>query len=278
MKKSILSVLLALALVCLFSTAAYAADYPYITVDNSDDFTIVVDVSGGDVTLPAITVVGLDSNYDKHSFDPAEVGDITWSIPGGSSVARLVYGGSEVTTLNGTDSAVIRVKNEGAVTVTVTYDTDTADPVSVPIFVVGEDSITESVSGIDVDVTGDTAGSVDQDNLTVPRFDLKDVFTGFSNYDVADVLKNSPGALHALLYALELENGDGLTDNINNPLWNWDWVSNNVEIISQGSYVSGIVSDYYGWAYTIDGDDPEHAASAHQLNIGDEVVWTFTSW
>lgn len=272
MKKSILSVLLALALVCLFSTAAFAVDYPYITVDNSDDFTIVVNVAGGDVTLPAITVVGLDSNYDKHAFDPTEVGDITWSIPGGSNVARLVDGGSEVTTLNGTDSAVIRVKNEGAVTVTVTYDTDTADPVSVPIFVVGEDSITNSVSGIDVEVNGDTAGFVDQDNLTVPLFDLKDVFPGFSDDDVADVLKKNPGALHALLYALELENDP----DTGNP-WDWDWVSNNVEIISQGSYVAAIVDDWYGWAYTIDGDDPEHAASAHKLSNNDEVVWTFTS-
>lgn len=278
MKKTALRLLLALALVCLFSTAAFAADYPYITLDNSDDFTIVVDVSGGDVTLPAITVVGLDSSYDKHSFDPAEMGDITWSIPGGSSVARLVYGGNEVTTLSGTDSAVIRVKDEGAVTVTVTYDTDTADPVSVPIFVVGEASVTNSVSGIDVEVNGDTAGSFSQNNLTVPRFDLKSVFTGFSNYDVADVLKNSPSALHALLYVLELENGYDGTDDITDPLWDWDWVSNNVEIISQGSYVSGIASDWYGWAYTIEGDDPEHAASAHQLNTDDEVVWTFTSW
>jgi hypothetical protein len=271
MKKRILAVLLAVGLVFLFAPTALAINYEYITLDESEDYTFVLDASGGSVTTSSIHVLGMDSSYNTYEISTADEANLTWTIP---STAAAEFAGTGLKTLTGTDTAAITVTApDQEFTVTVTYTNDGIPDAVVTIFVAAEGTGSDYVTGIDVDVTGDTAGTVDQDNLTVPLFDLKDVFFTFGDDDVADVLKNSPSALHALLYALELQKDP----DTGNP-WDWDWVSNNVEIISQGSYVSGIASDYYGWTYTVNGDDPEHAASAHALNDNDDVVWIFTSW
>lgn len=271
MKHKVLCLLMTLALMlCLFSGTALASvtNYPYITMDDSDDFTVVKNVSGGTANA-SVKVVGMDSSYVKHDFTGEEDDYLTWSSDN-TSVATVSPG-------SGNATATISVLDEGSATVTITYDTPTADPVTVTCFVVGEDTITNSVAGIDVTVDGsgdsqsNPASNFSLTNLTVYRFEL-DMFD--PAIDDADVLKRSPSALHALLYALELNNDDDAyfyTD----ANWDWDWVPDHVTLDYEGSYVVEINGDEYSWEYTVNSSDPGHAASAHKLSANDEVDWDF---
>ena len=145
---------------------------------------------------------------------------------------------------------------------------------------------TTSVSSISVEVDfSGTANDFTQSGLTVPLFSLDDVFgTGF---DDGDVLKKDPSAMHALLYALELENDRDGTDDITNPDWDWDWVSANVTVTSEGTFVTKITPDTNdattGWQYEVKPSsgsyaDPGYAASIYELNASDSVKWEYKAW
>ena len=199
-------------------------------------------------------------------------------------------------TASGTDSVYIITVGRGDAVITATYDTPTADPVSVTCYVVTEGTTTiNSVSGIDFGYDGEETGDYTAADITVPLFNLEDdVFGG--SFDDADVLQQSPSGLHALLYTLEVENS---TETYSTPIGNfdWDWVTgttniggedyDNVVINSEGSYVSAIVNDeeytdeyynYWGWQYEVNDVDPGHAPSATGLDTNDSVDWFFAAY
>lgn len=276
MKKSLSMLLVVVMMVAVLAVPSFADDgcttYPNITLDDGEDFTVV---KQGTNFTEEVKVVGLDSSYVKHDFTSTEDDYITWTTSD-SSVVKFVSGFTTVSTKTGVATATLKTMGTGSATVTITYDTPDDDPVSVTCYVVVEGTIyTGDVTGVSVEVDGDTVGDFTQSNLTVEEFDLDDVFG--PGFDDADVLQYSPSGIHALLFALELENdADGCTD-IDDANWDWDWVSANVELNSQGSYVLKIGSDYY-WEYYLNNQYGTNASSATALSNNDIIKFVKSNW
>lgn len=276
MRKALSMLLVTAMMLTILVVPAFADDgcttYPYITMDNSDDFTIV---KQGTNLTEYVKVVGLDSSYVKHDFTSTEDDHITWTTSD-SNVVKFVSGFTTVSTKQGVAEATLKTMGTGTATVTITYDTPDDPPVSVTCYVVVEGTTyTGDVTGISVEAKAGTTTYCSQSNLTVEEFSLKDIFG--LNFDDDDVLKNSPSGIHALLYALELENDpDGCTD-VDDANWDWDWVSTNVELDSEGSYVNRIGNDYY-WEYKLNNVKEENASSATALEDNDDLKFQKSSW
>lgn len=277
MKKGLSMLLVVFMMVTVLAVPAFADDgcttYPYITLTDGNDFNIVKQGIG---EIEDVKVVGLDSAYSKHGFTSVEKDYITWTTSDSSVVKFRNEYYQEVNSITGKDIATLKTVGTGTATLTITYDTPDDNPVSVTCYVVVEGTTyTGDVTGVSVEAKAGTTTYCSQTNVTVETFSLKDIFG--QSFDDADVLKNSPSAAHALLFALELENdSDGCTD-IDDANWDWDWVSNNVEINSQGSYVLKIGTDYY-WEYNLNNQYAAHAPSATTLSNNDDIDFAKSSW
>lgn len=269
---------------CIPAFAATPARvFPYVTFDDSKDFTIV---NQGIVTYESnITLKGLDASYQKVDFDEDELQYITWTS---DSIRVTLYDKNDPwnfgDNISGTDTIGALIFAQGASYITATYAPTVAGTQSVSSYVVSEFISTSSVSGINVSINGDQSGDISATNQTIPLFSLDTVFDD-PNYDDADVMQLSPTALHALLYVLEnyhsaqdpAYSNDGYTVN---DAGYWDWVRENVTVESSGSYVSRIGADSYGWTFNY-GNPPayvDHAASATGLSSGNTVEFNFASW
>lgn len=276
MKKGLSMLLVVFMMVTVLAVPAFADDgcttYPYITMENGNDFTIVKQGTGA---TEYIKVVGLDSGYVKHGFTHVEKEYLTWKTSD-QNVVKFKKGRKTVSTLEDTDQVIIKTMGTGSATITITYDTPDDNPVSVTCYVVVEGTTyTGDVTGISVEAKVDNTIYCSQSNLTIEKFDLKAIFG--QNFDDSDVLQNSPSGIHALLYALELQNDpDGCTD-VDDANWDWDWVSANVQLDSQGSYVLKIGNDYY-WEYYLNNQYGTHASSATALSYQDEMEFKKSSW
>lgn len=283
-KKLTVSLLLMVMMMSIFAIPAMAAtDYSMITLDDSADFTVVKSY----LQTEAMTVKGLDASYVKQSLG-ADEQYVTWTTSD-PFVVRFKDGNTYPSSVSGEDTVTVQTLFPGTATITATYDTPSADPVTVTSYVVVEGySTTSSVSNIDVSVDF-TADAVDADSndmddfsdtYTVPLFDLTDA--GIANND-NDVLKKTPTALHALLYAVEIQFSSETTST---PIgsFDWDWVIDNVSLISEAGYLEGVGSDNSsddwsrGWQFEINDVDPGHSASASPLSSNDVVDWAFDTW
>lgn len=272
MKKLLTGALLAVFLLALAVTPAFgtgADTYPYLTFQDSADLTIVKPASDSE----SVTAMGLDSNWQKQAISDPQ--NITWS----SSDSNVAYvyptAGATVT---------IYTVAEGEATVTASYTCADNSVITCPANVVVERTTNPVALATDVDVTivGDTGGSginiskTGQNAVDVPWFSLQDVFGSTFNED--DVLTMDPTAMHALLYTLELEkDDDGYV--WGDPGWDWDWVPNNVTVISEGSYVQEIDGDVSGWPtgwkFKVNNVELDAAASIAKITNDDEVDWAF---
>lgn len=277
MKKSLSMLLVVVMMVAVLAVPSFADDgcttYPYITLADGNDFTIVKQGTG---ESEDVKVVGLDAAYTKHGFTDAEKDYITWTTSNSSVVKFENEYYQEVSSIIGKDIAKLKTMGTGTATVTITYDTPDDSPVSVTCYVVVEGTTyTGDVTNISVESKTDTTTYCSKTGLTVEAFSLKDIFG--QSFDDDDVLKNSPSATHALLFALELENDpDGCTA-VDDANWDWDWVSANVKINSQGSYVLEIGNDQY-WEYNLNNQYAPHAASATALSNYDVIDFAKSSW
>ncbi|SKC45893.1 hypothetical protein [Maledivibacter halophilus] len=276
MKKRLSMLLVAFMLVAVLGVPSFADDgcttYPYITLADSNHFTIVKQGTGATEIVQA---VGLDSSYIKHGFTNEEEAYLKWTTSD-SSVVKFVKGRKTVSLLEGESQVTLKTVGTGSAVITVTYDTPDDNPVSVTSYVVVEGtSYTGDVTNISVKAQANGTTYCDQTGLTVEEFSLETIFG--SSFDDSDVLQNSPSGIHALLFALELEKDpDGCTS-ISDSNWDWDWVSANVELDSQGSYLLKIGNDYY-WEYYLNNQYGEHASSAVQLDDYDSVRFEKSSW
>lgn len=269
MRKSLgLSIILTLMLVLFLAPAAFADQYPYLTFESSDDFTIV-DYADEIATVKA---VGLDANFIKHEI--TNPGNITWTT---SKAAVADFGG--VNTVTGA-SATITLNAEGEAIITASYTNDDGSIITCPCNIVVErlDTPVTQASGVKIWVKGDVQGSgIDiYEELIVPLFNLTEIYG--PSFDDSDVLKKDPTALHALLYALELEKGNN-TVIYGDPAWNWNWVKDNVTILNQGTYVFEIAGDEsgwpIGWKFMVNDIEEEKAASIVKIEDNSKVDWAF---
>ncbi|WP_207706961.1 hypothetical protein [Alkalibaculum sporogenes] len=240
-----------------------------------DDYTVVTDTGGSNF---AITVQGYQYSlpgYDSLTAD--EKLQMEWSIDEDTDVIDIVSGGTD------SDTATFEVKGEGTATINMTYTQPDTTTTSVTTYVVVEGTtVVSQVEDVNVEIVGDTFSGLN-DTYDVPLFDLKDVFDG----TFEDVLKNTPSATHAVLYALEIENS---TETTATPIgsFDWNWVRANVTIDHDGGYISRIEDDeditigwdFYGWQYRVNTLDPGRAASVTPLEDDDSVLWFFDvySW
>ncbi len=265
MKKFVGGSWLVVFLLSMMVVPAFADQYPYLTLQDSADFTIVKP----QLSSESVTAVGLDANFVKQTISDPQ--NISWS----SSNSNVAY----VTPSSG---ATVNIWNlaEGEATVTASYTNDDNTVVTCPINVVTERRFNpvNEVNDVDVIVKGSNGSGIDINlaDVTIPKFNLTEVFGSAFNDD--DVLKMDPTALHALLYVLELEKDD---DNYayGDPGWDWDWVPNNVTITSEGSYVSVIANDAsgwpVGWKFKVNGTEPESAASINKVTANGSVTWEY---
>ncbi|GEM_PF-2292931 len=280
MKKISVGLLISMLMMAMLAMPVMAAvDYPMITLEDSEDFTVVGEIDDSE----SMTVLGLDDNFQTHPLGSDEQ-YVTWTTSD-EDVVLFDDGSDYIDTIYETDTVDVVLVGEGTSIITATYDTPNANPVTVTSYVVVEGStVTSSISGIDVAVEGFNTPEFTLNSLTVPLFSLVDA--GITDND-DDVLKNTPSVLHAFLYALEIQNSDETTST---PIedFDWDWVIDNVDITSEGSYVSAVGADNgninfsRGWQYGIDSLDPnnrpDHAASVQPLSTGNEIYWGFIPW
>ncbi|MCR4435130.1 MAG: hypothetical protein QHH06_07080 [Clostridiales bacterium] len=276
--KRVLGFTMALAMMLsMFSTTAFATTPPRSAYDlgvNGNDWTIVADQN---TVLDPITVFAYSDNtyMNTFSFDSDEYQYIHWTSSNPSVATVNPAGYSDTATIT-TGST------EGEATIYINYDNEIDTDVTIPINVVVEGTtVTDSVDNVNVSIdgTGDALGNPDTNftltGVDVPLFSLKDDVFG-SGFDDGDVLKKTPTALHALLYALELHNGGHGTSDITDPNWNWDWVQNNVTVDYQGTYVVTIDGDSWSWEYNIGGGTPPaQSASIYKLAGGESVNWVY---
>lgn len=231
-----------LATVGMVSPVMAQTSYQYITTADNADFTIVKQGLAG---TEQITVVGLDYSQTnpKVPFTTEEEEYITWTSSNPSRVilfdpATLQIGA----TVTGTDTVTVITVLRGDAVVTATYDTPDDPATSVTSYVATEGlQQVSSVSGVDITYNGDQTTDFTINDITVPLFDAG---AALDLADSSDILKQSPSALHALLYALEIQNSSETTST---PIgsFDWDWVRANVVMgdDSQGSYVAAIGDD-----------------------------------
>ncbi|WP_053955273.1 DUF4430 domain-containing protein [Inediibacterium massiliense] len=262
MKKTLSFMLVLTLILSLAGIPAFAADadITMLTLDDSSDFTVV----GYGDEPEEMKVVGLTSSYQKVDIENKE--GIVWETSDENIVA-FVKDGKEVEgkTIAGQDTVNIKLKEAGRATITATLgDKDKITPISSYI-VVEEPSDNPTVEKVNVKIIGKTFGPVEVKGLTLTNDSLEEYF------DDADVLKENPSALHALMKALEQEKGK-------------EWVKNNIVVKNQGGYVEKIGTDdsssdwSNGWQYTVNGQKQEKAASIYELHDGDNVVWEFKGW
>lgn len=225
---------------------------------NANDFTIVGDI--GDTNSITMTD-GLDSSYQKVDIEGSKV---QWD----SSDPTVV----EITSTSNTSKTStvnFQLKKAGEVKLTASY----TDPgvQSVHSNIVIEESPKGAVSNIVVTIVDETDNTtlVNTTIGSVSVFSLKTIFG--SNFDDADVLKNNPSALHALV--------DTLDDNQRSTL----------EITSEGTYIQKLLNReakfdlatgaYLGWQYEVTRGNqnltPEEAASIFRLESGDEIKFFY---
>lgn len=281
-KKLMAGLFILTMIMAVFAMPAMAAtDYPMITMADSADFTLVK----GYYEEEQMTVQGLDSSYVKHDFG-ADQQYVTWTSSNPWIVAFLDGDRNRNESISGTDTVTAQTMWSGTATITATYAPPNAEPVTVTSYVVVESHIvTPSVSGVNLDVQGDDIGNFTMSGLTVPLFNLQDA--GIADND-NDVLKNTPTALHAFLYALELKFGYDGTDDITHPDWNWNWVADNTNVLlpaeNEGAYLVKVGGDdsgadwARGWQFKVNSADPGHAASVTPLSSGNNVLWEFKTW
>jgi hypothetical protein len=279
--KKIYSLLLVMALVLCSMPGTFAATdpvaYPNVTFADSSDFTIV----RSNNTPESIKAMGLNSSWKKVSFTNAEIPYLTWKTSDPSVIQFDYWWIFGAATISGRDQVSLKTKGDGEATITLTYNPPNGSPVTVKSFVVVEGGQTiSSISSITTNFDGKTMNDFTKKG-SVPLFSLKDIYgQGFNDNDV---LKKSPSALHALLYNLELKNGNHPSvTSISAAGWNWDWVKKNVIIESEGSYVKKIGTDVNsyseGWQYKINNQKIDHASSASKLNIGNSINWTYEAF
>lgn len=282
-----------MAIVALLGTFVMAAPvsaqtvYPMVTLDDSANFTLI---EQGTVNSAELTLMGLTASYEKVSFTSAEEDYISWAADT-AGIVLFIDGWNIGTTMDDTDTVTVLIVGDGETVVTATYNVGT-NP-SVTSYILVEDEEVSSVSGIDITYNGDVTTDFTMTDVTVPLFDMGDALD-VADADVADVLVESPTALHALIWALEIQNS---SETVNTPIANfdWDWVQgqtngeDNVFIESEGSYVDSIGADeaysdanynFYGWQFEVDDVEMPHAASATTLVGTDSVTWFFDilSW
>lgn len=268
MKKLLRGILLLVFLLALTATPAFAgADtYPYLTFQDSADFTIVAPR----ISYEDITARGLDSTYTKQVISDPQ--NITWTSSD-EDVALVVpdFGAT----------AYVIALSEGQAVITASYTCADNTVIECPANVVVErrNNPVNLVQDVDITIVGDPNGSginisrtkTGANPVDVPLFSLTSIWPGI---DDADVLSTDPTALHALLYTLEEEMDD---DNFTwgDPGWDWDWVPNNVVVTSQGAYIQAIGGDQYGWHFTVNGVEPAYAASIYKVNDTAPVGFNF---
>lgn len=282
-----ISLLIVMVMTLMLAIPTFAAtDYPMITLADSADFTVVGEIDDTE----EMTVLGLDEDFITHPLG-ADEQYVTWTTSD-DDVVLFDDGVGEVDEIVGSDTAEVVLKEQGTAVVTATYDTPTAPPVTVTSYIVVEDpnATPSPVTDIEVevdfsvgaeDVNGTPLTDINEEYDEVPYFSLEAIYG--TSFDDANVLKKDVTALHAFLYALEIEFS---TENENTPIgnFNWDWVSANVDISSQGAYVSAVGTDdsatdwSRGWQFTVNTVDPGQAASVAPLSNGDNVTWGFLPW
>ncbi|QXM05252.1 DUF4430 domain-containing protein [Crassaminicella indica] len=261
--KKVFSLTLVLMLVLgVFCVGAYAADSEInqLTLDDGSDFTVVKNIG----QTETMTVKGLTSSWQK--IDIVNKAGITWTTSN-PSVAIFTEG----VTVSGKDTVTVITVGKGRAQIKAHFD---GKEIYSNIVVEGNDTIS-LVENVKVQAAGDT---ITFDKTTpVPLYSLKSVFgAGFND---ADVLKKKPTAMHALLYALELK-----YDPDTKATWDWDWVRANVEVTSEGSFVTKIGSDRgdwtKGWQYKINNNSKyeKQASSIYELKAGDIVKWELAPW
>ncbi|MCL6610366.1 MAG: hypothetical protein K6T66_02360 [Peptococcaceae bacterium] len=278
MKKLARSTLLMAFLLALMAVPAFAgADtYPYLTFEDSQDFTVVAPR----ISYEVIRAVGLDANFVKHDISDPE--NITWTTSN-QNVAFIIPV---------EDTVYVVCLNEGTATVTASYTcadntviTCSSNVVverrSNPVNMVNNVSVTiKEIPPLGNPPNFDISRS-SQDNpadpINVPLFSLTSIWPGI---DDDDVLTKDPTALHALLYTLEVELDD---DNYlwGEQGWDWDWVPNNVTLQFEGSYVYQIGAHQSGWPtgwkFKVNDTEYDIASSIVKINSGDKKVdWAFT--
>lgn len=271
-KKKIGMVLSTACLLSLTATSAFA--YQGVTVADSDDFTIV----GAAFDEEVVGAQLLDDSWQK--VDITDASKVTWTSSDDATVkvwdpdANGGRGGWAAS-VSGITETKLRFENSSQhldAVVTIDYDNETY---TCPINIAKELSSPEtSRTGIDVTIDGVNVTDFTTTGITVNNTDLNDIFG--VGLDDDDVLKNQPTAMHALLKALQDEFGTS----------NWDWVSSNVTVGTEGSYVEEIGSDENdwtnGWQFKVkDGAnwvDPGKAASIYRLANDEEIKWEFTGW
>ena len=216
-----------------------------LTLDSSN-FTIVGNIND----IHVIEAKGLDSSYGSAPVDPTKV---VWESLN-PSVATVSQSGAEATvTLVGVGEAEVRAS----------YTDSGVAPVSSNIVVEGPAE--GPVNSIKITIKDDQGTTVVETTLNdFDVFSLKTVYG--SSFDDADVLKNNPSVLHALVKAL----GDDPSKAV---------------ISSGGSYVDGILGifseydpatgSYLGWHYRVNGSLPDKSASMYQLKTGDTIEWFY---
>lgn len=279
MKKTFGLLVVALLVVCNVGVLSFAATtaYPNVTFESSDDFTIVRDAN----TPETIKAMGLTSSYAKVGFNADEIDCLVWRTSDPSVIKFNYWWIFNSSTIYDKDEVKLVTTGSGDATVTVTYNPPNGDPVSVSSYVVVENGqITSSVSNIDTVVAGTVASTQLTNTGSVPLFDLNDVFG--AGFDDADVLKETPTVLHALLFNLELKNDPDGATSITDSNWDWDWVSANVNITSQGSFVTNIGTDVNkypkGWQYKLNNASIQKASSVSDLTSSDDVNWFFGTY
>lgn len=220
-----------------------AGQLAMLTLD-SDDFTIVGEI--GDTKSITMTN-GLDSSYQEVDIDGSKV---QWD----SSNLEIVEV-TDVTHTDDTSTVEFKLKKAGEVKLTASYADSGVQSVHSNIVIEGPAE--GPVSNIEVTIVDETNNTtlVSKTLGSVSAFSLKDVFG--SGFDDADVLKNNPSALHALVDAL---------DNAQR---------NTLEITSQGTYIQKMLglegtwnsdtNSFWGWQYKVNGSIPDKAASIYQL-------------
>ncbi len=277
MKKVLCGTLLVFFVLSIFAVNTFAATYQFISFTDSNDFTIVKQDTG---ITENISVVGYKADYTS------EPVNATWTTSN-SNVAKFLVNGQEVVSATGSN-VTVKLVGVGEAVITATYDS-----LTVPSNIVVEDknAVPKNVVPSDIVVNVDGIDAPDTifngNNGLITCFDIADV-VNTKGQGSADVLTKDVTALHALLYALEVENDDDNVVDMTDPAWDWDWVTpSRVTVSSEGTYVEKIAGDDgytgypNGWQFKVggvNGTSPEKAASILKLEDNKSTAWKFTTY
>ncbi|MCT4620800.1 MAG: DUF4430 domain-containing protein [Marinisporobacter sp.] len=282
--KKVFSIMLVLTLVVGFAgVQAFAAEeITDITFADSRDFMIS---DKGLYEEESLTLVGLvkkvDGSYKKVKILDKE--NIKWTTTNPGVVKFYNDEYIPVGSISGKETVTAVIIGGGKAKIHATYR-----GMSVYSNVtVKEDSNTVSVNNINMELKIKDDKIQDKKvkdfKLNIEKLDnfsLKDIYG--QGYNDSGVKKDKVTALHAFLFALELKyDSDGCT-RLTDPAWDWDWVSKNVKIGYNGSFVQevGSFKNYgmTGWMYKVNNNMPMYAASQYELKSGDSELWFFGTW